>query len=115
MKYSKNMIKIVTKKSISAPTMKLFLRTLSKNLLVFALLGLFFFNADISAQTCFACDGEKSTCGEPNCDFECPDCEGPDIPVDNGVWILVITGALAVVFFASRNKNLFKITPNNPS
>ncbi len=95
--------------------MKILSNKLRKNLWVMALLGLFFFSSTTMAQSCFACDGEKSTCGQLDCDYECEECEGPDIPVDNGVWILLTTGVLAVLFFATKNKSLFKMTSNNPS
>jgi hypothetical protein len=95
--------------------MKRQLNTLKKNLFVLALLGLFFFSSTALAQNCINCDGDKTTCGELGCDYECPDCEGPSIQVDNGVWILLTTGVLAVVFFATKNKSLIKLSSNNPS
>lgn len=64
--------------------------------------------SSLQAQNCGACDGEKTTCGEPNCDYECPDCEGPSIPVDNGVWVLLLSGGLAIVYFYSKRNSLLQ-------
>lgn len=88
-------------------------RVIKNKLSTLALLGLLFFQTELFAQDCFNCDGEKSTCGQLGCDFLCDDCEGPDIPVDNGVWVLLASGVLAFIFFVGRKKQSIDLTQGN--
>jgi hypothetical protein len=60
------------------------------------------FSQSVFAQDCFNCDGDKTTCGQLGCDFQCEDCDGPDVPVDNGVWLLMSAGGLVMLYFAAK-------------
>lgn len=53
----------------------------------------------LSAQICTGCDDpdDASNCGEVDCEFACPNCSNssppaPDIPVDNGIGVMIAVG-----------------------
>lgn len=82
--------------------MKSIIQHLQRILFICGIIVLFSFSKRVNAQDCFNCDGDKTTCGQLGCDFQCFDCEGPDIPVDNGVWLLISAGGLVMLYFASK-------------
>lgn len=95
------------------PTMKCLISLIKNKVSILVLLGFLFFQTNLFAQDCFNCNGDKTTCGQLGCDFECFDCEGPSIPVDNGVLILLASGVLAFVFFVGRKKQQVDLSQNS--
>lgn len=93
--------------SSESPAVSTMKKFIFKSLMILSLIGCISFS-NLQAQSCGACDGQKTTCGEPNCDFDCPACEGPSIPVDNGVWVLLLSGGLAIVYFFGKRKSLLQ-------
>lgn len=76
------------------------IQTIIKGLLTIVIVLITYLSNPVYAQSCIACDGDKTTCGLPDCDITCNDCNGPDIPVDNGVWLLVIAGVILVSYWS---------------
>jgi hypothetical protein len=66
------------------------------------------------AQECSNCNDpdDATNCGDPACDFACPNCSNslppaPDVPVDNGIGILIALGiglTGLVVYQSYQNK-----------
>lgn len=93
--------------------MKCLIHLIKNRLSTLAFLGLLLFQTELFAQDCFNCDGDKTTCGQLGCDFLCNECEGPDIPVDNGVWILLGSGVLAFIFFVGKKRQHISLSQND--
>jgi hypothetical protein len=79
-------------------------------------LGIFLtFNLSLVwAQECSGCDDpdNAANCGDIDCEFACPNCSNsappaPDIPVDNGIGILIAVGIglSGLVVYRAYNNN----------
>lgn len=75
------------------------------------------------AQECSGCDDpdDAANCGDIDCEFACPNCSNssppaPDIPVDNGIGVLIAAGLGlgGLVFYrAYRRQVVLKEDMNN--
>jgi hypothetical protein len=80
------------------------------HLLTSAILFLFLFTTqNISAQICTGCDDpiEATNCGAPDCEFDCPECDPappePEVPVDQGI-LIVLAGGVAILSYSAYRK-----------
>jgi hypothetical protein len=82
--------------------MKVIIHHIKRFSILCGIIILFSVSKNLYSQSCGSCNGQKTTCGLPGCDLACDDCEGPDIPVDNGVWLLISAGGLVMLYFAAK-------------
>lgn len=80
------------------------------SLLSSALFLIFLLTApNVTAQICTGCDDpiEATNCGAPDCEFACPECNvlppEPEVPVDQGI-LIVLAGGVAILSYGAYRK-----------
>lgn len=71
----------------------------------------------VYGQVCTECFGDELNCGANNCDFACEICSdvlppSPDVPVNNGIGILIAAGMglAGLVFYRKVMKQATEIS-----